>query len=45
MMQEGKVVETGAADDLFASPQTEYTRNLIDSIPGGNLLIGGNTAA
>lgn len=45
VMQEGKVVETGAADDLFASPKTEYTRNLIDSIPGGDLLIGGNTAA
>ena len=42
VMQDGKIVERGAADDIFANPQTEYTRNLIDSIPGGDLLIGGN---
>ncbi|MDD7466044.1 MAG: ABC transporter ATP-binding protein [Actinomycetaceae bacterium] len=45
VMQEGKVVETGAADDIFAHPRTDYTRNLIDSIPGGDLLIGGNIEA
>lgn len=45
VMQEGKVVETGAADEVFAHPQTAYTKNLIDSIPGGDLLIGDNTAA
>ena len=45
VMQEGKVVETGSADSIFANPQTEYTRNLIDSIPGGDLLIGGNILA
>lgn len=45
VMQEGKVVETGAADDIFAHPRTDYTRNLIDSIPGGDLLIGGNVDA
>lgn len=42
VMQEGKVVESGAADEIFANPQMDYTRNLIDSIPGGDLLIGGN---
>lgn len=42
VMQKGKVVESGAADDIFARPQMDYTKNLIDSIPGGNLFIGGD---
>ena len=33
VMQKGKVVESGAPDDLFRNPQTAYTRTLIDSIP------------
>ena len=33
VMQKGKIVESGAPDDLFAHPQTEYTRTLIDAIP------------
>ncbi|MFY9262191.1 MAG: ABC transporter ATP-binding protein [Actinomycetaceae bacterium] len=42
VMQDGKVVEYGPTDDLFANPKMEYTRNLIDSIPGGDLMIGGD---
>lgn len=34
VMQEGRIVETGEADRLFALPQSEYTRNLLDAIPG-----------
>ena len=37
VMQHGKVVETGSSDDLFSNPQQEYTRDLIDAIPGGSI--------
>lgn len=33
VMQKGRVVETGCPDELFAHPQSEYTRTLIDAIP------------
>ena len=33
VMQQGRIVENGTPDQLFRSPQTEYTRRLIDSIP------------
>ena len=33
IMRQGKVVEMGDADDIYANPQQEYTRNLIDAIP------------
>ncbi|EPD31401.1 dipeptide ABC transporter ATP-binding protein [Gleimia europaea] len=40
VMQHGKVVETGATDAIFDSPRTDYTRNLIDSIPGKSIELG-----
>lgn len=33
VMQQGRIVETGTPDELFANPQTEYTRTLISAIP------------
>ena len=33
VMQKGKIVESGAPDDLFSHPQTAYTRSLIEAIP------------
>lgn len=33
IMKEGKIVETNDADLIFASPEKEYTRQLINSIP------------
>jgi ABC-type oligopeptide transport system ATPase subunit len=33
-MKEGKIVEANDADLIFASPEQEYTRQLINSIPG-----------
>lgn len=33
IMRQGKVVEMGDADDIYANPQQEYTRNLIEAIP------------
>ena len=35
VMQQGVIVETGEADALCATPQTDYTRKLINSIPKG----------
>lgn len=40
VMQEGKVVESGSSDDVFHNPQTDYTKNLIDSIPGRDIPLG-----
>ena len=34
VMKAGKIHETGDADAIYANPKTEYTRNLIDAIPG-----------
>ena len=33
IMRQGKVVEMGDADDIYANPQQEYTCNLIEAIP------------
>ena len=33
VMQRGRIVESGFPDDLFAHPQTDYTRTLISAIP------------
>ncbi|MGP9620754.1 ABC transporter ATP-binding protein, partial [Corynebacterium sp. AOP34-BR1-29] len=37
VMQHGRIVERGETDDLFDHPQEEYTRRLLDSIPGGSI--------
>ena len=36
-MNHGKIVETGAADEIFYRPKNEYTRQLIDARPGKKL--------
>lgn len=33
VMQQGRIVEQGTPDELFAHPQTDYTRTLIEAIP------------
>ncbi|WP_125963368.1 dipeptide ABC transporter ATP-binding protein [Bifidobacterium dolichotidis] len=40
VMQHGKLVEHGTTDDVFNNPQQQYTRNLLDAIPGGKLELG-----
>ena len=37
VMHKGKIVEHGTADEVYYHPKNEYTKNLIDSIPGKNL--------
>jgi peptide/nickel transport system ATP-binding protein len=34
VMRGGKIVETGAAEDLLTHPENDYTRLLLDSVPG-----------
>ncbi len=34
VLKNGALVETGTSDDIFNHPKTEYTKNLINSIPG-----------
>ena len=40
VMRKGKVMETGTSGAIFNNPQEEYTRNLINSVPGMHLEIG-----
>lgn len=37
VMNKGKVEEIGNADDIYHNPQSDYTKNLINSIPKGRL--------
>jgi peptide/nickel transport system ATP-binding protein len=37
VMKSGRIVERGETDALFDNPEQEYTRRLIESIPGGTL--------
>ncbi|MES2429784.1 MAG: ABC transporter ATP-binding protein [Bacteroidota bacterium] len=38
VMHQGKIIEEGAADAIYFSPQNAYTQKLIDSIPGKNIV-------
>ncbi|MDR1861489.1 MAG: ABC transporter ATP-binding protein [Candidatus Ancillula sp.] len=38
VMQHGKIVERGATETLFNNPKKEYTKNLLDAIPGKHIL-------
>ena len=40
VMENGVIVEQGTADAVFDSPQREYTRMLLDAIPGAGLELG-----
>ena len=37
VMHEGKIIEEGAADQVYLHPQLEFTQRLISAIPGKNL--------
>ena len=40
VMQHGKLVEHATTDEVFDHPQQQYTRDLLDAIPGGMLPLG-----
>lgn len=40
VMQHGKLVEHATTDEVFDHPQKQYTRDLLNAIPGGKLQLG-----
>ncbi|MFX0580147.1 dipeptide ABC transporter ATP-binding protein [Nocardia nepalensis] len=40
VMQTGRIVEAATTDEVFQNPREEYTRRLLDAIPGRDLLAG-----
>ncbi len=40
VMQHGKLVEHATTDEVLHHPQKQYTRDLLDAIPGGKLQLG-----
>jgi len=40
VMQRGKIVEQSTVDEVFDNPREQYTRDLLDAIPGANLKRG-----
>ncbi|UGT40153.1 ABC transporter ATP-binding protein [Nocardia yamanashiensis] len=39
VMQQGRVVEAATTTEVFDNPQSDYTRRLLDAIPGRDLLV------
>ena len=44
VMEHGRIVESGAADELFANPRQDYTRELIRAVPGAGIDLYGDEA-
>ncbi|WP_221585257.1 ABC transporter ATP-binding protein [Microbacterium sp. G2-8] len=40
VMEKGRVVEQGSVDRVFQDPDQEYTRRLLDAIPGRDVTLG-----
>jgi len=38
VMNKGQIVEFGSTKEIFANPQQQYTRNLLEAIPGAKLI-------
>jgi len=41
VMQQGKIVEQASVDEVFDNPRQDYTRELLDAIPGGRIPLAG----
>ncbi|TLM75853.1 ABC transporter ATP-binding protein [Pseudarthrobacter sp. NamB4] len=39
VMEKGRLVETGTTDEVFESPQQDYTKALLNAIPGAKLML------
>ena len=44
VMEHGRIVESGAADELFANPRQDYTRELSRAVPGAGIDLYGDEA-
>ena len=44
VMEQGRIVEHGTVDEIFAHPREEYTRRLLDAIPGAAITLGQGTS-
>ncbi len=44
VMKNGELVESGSAHEIFTAPQQEYTRTLLQAIPGKSLLAARGSA-
>lgn len=40
VMRQGQIVEAATVDEVFDNPKTDYTRELLNAIPGSRLKIG-----
>lgn len=40
VMQRGRIVEAATTDEVFGNPREEYTRALLDAIPGATIPLG-----
>jgi peptide/nickel transport system ATP-binding protein len=40
VMQRGRIVESSTVDQVFDNPQQQYTRDLLNAIPGANIKLG-----
>ncbi|MFZ2177416.1 MAG: ABC transporter ATP-binding protein [Rhodococcus sp. (in: high G+C Gram-positive bacteria)] len=40
VMSSGAIVETATTDEVFSAPKEEYTRRLLEAIPGGTIRLG-----
>jgi peptide/nickel transport system ATP-binding protein len=43
VLRGGRVVEEGTAEQVFRAPRADYTRGLLDAVPGGRALRGAVT--
>ena len=40
VMKQGEIVERGTTNAIFENPREDYTRNLLEAIPGANIRLG-----
>jgi peptide/nickel transport system ATP-binding protein len=40
VMNQGKIVEAGTTTDIFENPREQYTKNLLEAIPGAHIRLG-----
>jgi peptide/nickel transport system ATP-binding protein len=40
VMKSGRIVEAATTDEVFGNPREEYTKELLDAIPGANIPLG-----